>query len=50
MYIVIETHGGAAHATIVTDEEGNNKVWEADQRAEAQAEADDCQEGIVVEI
>lgn len=48
MYIVIETHGGAEHAMIVTDELGRNKIFEKEQ--EAQREADDCQSGIVIEI
>ena len=48
MYLVIETFGGAEYATIVTDEDGNNKVFEF--RELAQLEADECQEGVVVEI
>ncbi len=48
MYIVIEAHGGAQYATIVTNEDGENKVF--DTQEEAQAEADDCQDGYVVEI
>lgn len=48
MYVVIEKFGGAEYAAIVTDEEGNNKVF--DTFEEAQAEADDCQDGIVVEL
>ena len=47
-YIVIETFGGAEYAIIVTDEEGNNLVF--DTLEEAQGEADDCQGGLVVEI
>ena len=47
-YLVIETHGGAEYATIVTDENGNNKVF--DDKAEAEAEAADCQAGIVIEL
>ena len=47
-YIVLETHGGAEYAIIVTDEDGNNKVF--DDFDDAQHEADDCQDGIVVEI
>jgi len=48
MFIVIEKFGGPEYAGIVTDEEGNNKVF--DKIEEAQAEADDCQDGIVVEL
>jgi hypothetical protein len=47
-FIVIETHGGACYAIIVTDEEGNNRVF--DERDEAEAEASECQDGIVVEL
>lgn len=47
-YIVIETFGGADYAIIVTDEEGNNMVF--DTLEEAQDEADECQGGMVVEI
>ncbi|WP_262714150.1 hypothetical protein [Mucilaginibacter rubeus] len=28
MYIIIKTHGGAEYAAIVTDFEGNNKVFD----------------------
>lgn len=48
MYIVIEAFGGPEYAAIVTDEEGNNKVFETPE--EAQEEADECQNGIVVEL
>ena len=47
-FIVIETHGGAEYAAIVTDRGGNNLVF--DSREEAEAEAADCQDAIVVEI
>lgn len=47
-FIVIETFGGANYATIVTNEDGENMIFNT--REEAQAEADDCQDGIVVEI
>jgi len=47
-YIVIETHGGAAYAIIVTDENGENKVF--DDKCAAEAEAADCQDGIVIEL
>lgn len=48
MFIVIEKLGGAQYANIITDEDGDNKVF--DTREEAQEEADDCQDAIVVEI
>lgn len=48
MYIVIETHGGAEYASIVTDEDGHNKVF--DTKEEAQEECDELQDGIIVEI
>ncbi|WP_186292716.1 hypothetical protein [Mucilaginibacter corticis] len=47
-YIVIETFGGAEYAIIVTDENGNNKIFEL--RADADNEAKDCQDGKVIEI
>jgi len=48
MYIVIEKFGGPEYATIVTDEGGNNKVF--NNFDDAQNEANDCQDGIVIEI
>lgn len=47
-FIVIETLGGAEYATIVTDTEGNNLVF--DIHEEAELEAADCQVGVVVEL
>jgi hypothetical protein len=47
-YLVIETHGGAECAAIVTDEDGNNKVF--NDFNNAMEEANDCQDGVVVEI
>lgn len=47
-FLVIETHGGAAYAIIVTDQDGNNKIF--DTREEAEAEAAECQDGIVIEL
>ncbi len=48
MFIVIEKHGGAEYATIVTNENGENKIF--DNLNEAQTEADDCQDGIVIKL
>lgn len=48
MYIVIECHGGPEYACIVTDQDGKNKVFETFE--EAQYEAEDCQDGKVVEL
>jgi hypothetical protein len=47
-YIVIETHGGPEYAIIVTDQYGNNRVF--DKREDAEAEASDCQDGLIVEL
>lgn len=47
-FIVIEKHGGAEYANIVTNSDGENMVFDTPE--EAQAEADDCQDGIVVKI
>jgi hypothetical protein len=47
-YIVIEAFGGAQYAVIVTDENGNNKIFE--ERADAEAEAADCQDGRIIEL
>lgn len=47
-FIVIECHGGAACAAIATDTDGNNLVF--DTREEAETEASDCQDGIIVEL
>ena len=48
MFIVIETHGGPEYAIIVVDEDGNNKIF--DNYNEAQKEASQCQDGIVIEL
>ena len=45
-FIVIEKFNG--DYAIVTTEEGETKVFES--KLEAQAEADDCQDGQVVEV
>ncbi|MDO3641506.1 hypothetical protein [Mucilaginibacter sp. L3T2-6] len=47
-FIIIETHGDPEYAIIVTDQDGNNLVF--DSREEAEAEAADCQDGVVVEL
>jgi hypothetical protein len=47
-FIIIETFGGPEYAIIVTDEQGSTLVFESRELAEA--EAADCQEGIVVEL
>ena len=47
-YLVLEVHGGPAYAAIITDEDGNNRVFE--NREDAEAEAADCQEGLVVDL
>jgi hypothetical protein len=48
-YIVIEIFGGANHAIVVTDEDGNNQVFDDKQKAIDYAD-NECQEGIVLEI
>jgi len=45
-YIVIEKHGGWEYSAIVTDEDGNVKIF--DKLEDAEMEASDCQDGIVV--
>jgi hypothetical protein len=47
-YIVIETFGGPEYATICMDTDGNNLVFE--NREDAEAEAADCQDGLIVEF
>jgi hypothetical protein len=47
-YIVLELHGGLEYASIVTDQDGNNSVFE--NHEDAEAEAADCQDGLIVEI
>jgi hypothetical protein len=47
-FIVIECHGGPQYAIICIDQEGNNLVFETEY--EAQVEADNCQDGRVVEL
>ena len=47
-FIIIETHGGAAYAIIVTDKDGNNLVFETYQQAEE--EARDCQDALIIEV
>jgi len=47
-YMIIETHGGPQYAIIVTDTNGDNLVFETLE--EAEKEAADCQDGLVIEI
>ena len=47
-YIVIEAFGGAEYAVIVTDQDGNNLVFET--YGEAEQEAADCQDGMIIEL
>jgi hypothetical protein len=47
-YIVIETFGGAEYAIIVTDEDGKNMIF--DDKADAEEEAGNCQDAIIVEL
>ena len=48
MYIVIEKFGGPEYAIIVTNEQGDVKIFETQEYA--QIEADECQDGIVVDL
>lgn len=47
-YIIIEAHSGPEFAIIVTDTDGNNLVFET--REEAEREAAECQDGLIVEL
>ncbi|MHB8205952.1 hypothetical protein [Mucilaginibacter sp.] len=47
-YLVLEMHGGPEYAAICTDKNGNNLVF--DSKAQAESEAADCQDGVIVEI
>ena len=47
-YLILELHGGPEYAAIVTDQDGNNLVFE--DRDKAEAEAADCQDGLIVEL
>jgi uncharacterized protein YrzB (UPF0473 family) len=47
-FILIETHGGPEYAIIITDPDGNNLVFE--NLAEAEQEAADCQDAVIVEV
>ncbi|MGN6180595.1 MAG: hypothetical protein ACTHNW_15525 [Mucilaginibacter sp.] len=47
-YLVLEMHGGPQYTNICTDTDGNILVF--DTRAEAEAEAAECQDGLVVEV
>jgi hypothetical protein len=47
-FLVLECFGGPEYAAVVTDEKGNNLVFETLEAAEQ--EADDCQQGLVVKI
>lgn len=47
-YLVIELFPSLAQATLVTDEEGKNKVFETYD--EAEKEAKDCQKGFIIDL
>jgi hypothetical protein len=49
MYIVIELFGGVEYASICTNEDGKNIVFESKEEAEKFAKKE-CQDGIVVEV
>lgn len=47
-YIIIETHGGAEYAIIVTDTNGENLVFKTLEEAEKKAAG--CQDSVIVEL
>lgn len=47
-FIVIEMFGGPEYAIIVTDQSGNNFIFE--MQDEAEKEAANCQDGLVVDL
>jgi hypothetical protein len=47
-YLELEMHGGAEFAAICTDEDGENLIFS--NRRDAEEEASNCQDGLVVEI
>jgi hypothetical protein len=47
-YLVIELFGGPEYAAIVTNEKGDNLVFE--MLEDAEQEADECQLGLVVNV
>lgn len=48
MFIVIEAFGGAQYATVCTNDDGENMVF--DTKDEAEAYSADCQNPIIVEV
>ena len=49
MYIVLETHGGAAYTSVCLNEDGSTVCFHQYENAMSYAEAQ-CQEGIIVEV
>ena len=49
MYIVLETHGGAAYTIVCMDEDGSTKVFE-DQKSAQHYANNECLDGIPVRI
>lgn len=47
-YIILEMHGGPQYAVIVTDTDGNNLVFDA--IGEAEKEAEDCQDALIIDV
>jgi hypothetical protein len=47
-YIILDLFGGPEYASIVTDTDGNSLVL--DNRLEAEAEAADCQDPMIIEV
>lgn len=47
-YIVVDAMNGAQNAFVLSNEEGEVRIFDTPE--EAQAEADECQHGVVVPI
>ncbi len=48
MYLIIELHGGAENAYIITNEDGSNMVLNTLE--EVEKEADNCQHPIIINL
>lgn len=48
MYLIIELHGGAENAYIITNENGNNLVLNTLQ--EVKKEADNCHNPLIIDL
>lgn len=48
MYLIIELHGGAEYAYIITDTDGSNMVFETEEAA--QLEANNCHKPFIINV